>query len=175
MRVVPAICVLLVLAVSATAAQRVWQKGAWGSRTSSGLYTIETATDVITGEASGGEPLTATAGTAVQFAIEGQALYVREGDAERRLTLTDSGPKYSKNYAAIGGGHFIKTVAAGGTQVTLEDGSRWDIDPRQYFAVANWQSDDLISIRREESDPAFSFEIDNTSRDDGSLANFRVR
>jgi len=67
------------------------------------------------------------------------------------------------------------SIRPGGTQLTLEDGSRWDIDPRQYFAVANWQPDDLISIRREESDPDFSFEVDNTTQDDGSLANFRIR
>ena len=170
-----AICLLLALAAFAAAAERVWRTGTWGARTASGLYTIETPTDVISGESSGGEPLAATAGTAVQFAIDGQTLYIREGDTERRLKLGDSGPKYSKNYAGIGGGHFIKAVASGGTQVTLEDGSRWDIDVRQYFAVANWQPDDLISIRREESDPHFSFEIDNTSRDDGSLGNLRVR
>jgi len=175
MRVVPAICVLLVLAVCATSAQRAWKKGMWGPRDSSDVYTIETATDVISGEPAAGESVTATAGTAVQFAIEGQTLYVRDGDTERRLKLSGSGPKYAKNYAAIGGGHFIKVVAPGGTQLTLEDGSRWDIDPRQYFAVTNWQPDDLISIRREESDPDFSFEVDNTTQDDGSLANFRIR
>ena len=53
MRVVPAICVLLVLAVSATSAQRAWKKGMWGPRDSSGVYTIETATDVISQARSG--------------------------------------------------------------------------------------------------------------------------
>lgn len=175
MRVVSAICVLLALATSATSAERAWRNGTWAARNSSGAYTIETQTDVISGESGSGETLTATAGTAVQFAIEGQTLYIRDGNTEHSLKLTGSGPKYAKNYAAVGSGHFIKSVARGGTQVTLEDGSRWDIDPRQYFAVAGWQPDDLISIRREEGDPDFSFEIDNTTQDDGSLANFRVR
>ena len=175
MRVVSAICLLLTLVASVAAAERVWRNGTWAPRNSSGAYTIETQTDVITGESGSGETLAATAGTAVQFAIEGQTLYIRDGDTEHSLKLTGSGPKYAKTYASVGSGHFIKAVARGGTQVTLEDGSRWDIDPRQYFAVAGWQADDLIAIRREEGDPDFSFEIDNTTQDDGSLANFRVR
>jgi hypothetical protein len=63
----------------------------------------------------------------------------------------------------------------GGKLVTLEDGSQWDIDPRVQFVVADWQPDDLISIRRSTDEPAFAFEIDNTSRDDGALANLRAR
>jgi len=175
MRMVSAICAVLAVAASVTAAERAWQNGTWAPRSTSGAYTIETRTDVITGESGIGETLAATAGTAVQFAIEGQTLYVRDGNTEHSLKLAGSGPKYAKTYAAVGSGHFIKTVARGGVQVTLEDGSRWDIDPRQYFAVAGWQPDDLISIRREEGDPDFSFEIDNTTQDDGALANFRVR
>jgi len=175
MRMVSAICVLLALVAPVAAAERAWQNGTWTTRTASGAYAIETRTDVITGESSSGETLAATAGTAVQFAIEGQTLYIRDGTTEHRLKLTGSGPKYAKTYPSVGSGHFIKSVAPGGVQVTLEDGSRWDIDPRQYFAVAGWQTDDLISIRREEGDPDFSFEMDNTTQDDGSLANFRVR
>jgi hypothetical protein len=175
MRMVSAICVLLALVSSVSAAERAWRNGTWAPGTSSGAYVIETRTDVITGESGSGETLTATSGTAVQFATEGQTLYIRDGNSEHALKLTGSGPKYAKNYASVGSGHFIKSVAPGGAQVTLEDGSRWDIDARQHFAVAGWQPDDLISIRREEGDPDFSFEIDNTTQDDGSLANFRVR
>jgi hypothetical protein len=112
----------------------------------------------------------------VQFAIDGQTLYVLDAEkTEHPLSLVSAGAKYSKNYDAIGGGHFIKSVAAGGVQVTLEDGSRWDIEPRRHFAVAGWQPDDLIAMRREAGDADFSFEIDNTSQDDGALANYRIR
>jgi hypothetical protein len=174
MRFVSAICALLLVAAGA-AAERAWKSGTWVARTSSGAYAVETATDVITAESTG-ETLAATPGTDVQFAIEGRTLYVRDAQGtEHALTLLESNPKYSKNYAAVGSGHFITSVAPGGTQVTLEDGSRWDIDERQHFAVAGWQVDDLISIRREEGDPGFAFEIDNTTQDDGSLANYRVR
>ena len=62
-----------------------------------------------------------------------------------------------------------------GVSVTLEDGSRWDIDPRVQFSVADWQPDDLVTLRRSTDDPAYRYEVDNTSRDDGALANYRVR
>ena len=64
-----------------------------------------------------------------------QTVYVLDAKrAEHALTLLGIADKYSKSYAAVGSGHYIKAVAPGGTQVTLEDGSRWDIDDRQHFA-----------------------------------------
>jgi hypothetical protein len=176
MRVVILLCVLVVtpLAVS-RGAERAWKAGTWSSA-AQGAYAIETPTQVITAESPGSTTLDATAGTDVQYAIEAQTVYVLDAQrTEHALKLRGIADKYSKSYAAVGSGHYIKAVAAGGTQVTLEDGSRWDIDPRRHFAVARWQPDDLISIRREEDDPQFSFEIDNTSEDDGALANYRVR
>ena len=85
MRTVSAICVLLALVASVTAAERAWRNGTWAPGASSGAYVIETRTDVITGESGSGETLTATSGTAVQFAIEGQTLYVRDGNSEHRV------------------------------------------------------------------------------------------
>jgi hypothetical protein len=169
--------VVLASIIAVGAAERAWKPGLWSERTATGAYVIETRTDIITAEATTSiDPITATPGTPVQFAIERQTVYVLASDKqEHTLALRDTVAKYSKSYSAIGGGHYIKAVAPGGTQVTLEDGSRWDIDPRQHFAVAGWQPDDLIAIRREEGDPDYSFEIDNTTHDDGSLANYRVR
>ena len=46
---------------------------------------------------------------------------------------------------------------------------------RQHFAVADWHPDDLIAVRRSTSDPDFAFEVDNTTQDDGAMANYRVR
>lgn len=137
---------------------------------------LETARDLVTATvtADTGE-VTAKPGEAVQLAIEGRVVYVRQpAGPERSLTLVERAPKYSSDYRAVGSGHYIKSVAPGGTQVVLEDGSRWDIDPRQHFAVAAWQPDDLVSVRRSDDDD-FAFEVDNTSQDDGSLANYRVR
>jgi hypothetical protein len=175
MRVVALLCVLVVTSPAASSAERAWKAGTWSSA-DQGACAIETPTQVITAESPGSATLDATPGTDVQYAVEGQAVYVLDAQrTEHALKLRGIADKYSKSYAAVGSGHYIKAVAAGGTQVTLEDGSRWDIDPRQHFAVARWQPDDLISIRREEDDPQFSFEIDNTSEDDGALANYRVR
>ena len=169
--------VLVALMATTVAAERAWKPGVWAERATTGAYVIETRTDIVTAEATSRTgPIEATAGTPVQFAVEGGTVYVFGSDKqEHPLTLVDAAAKYSTNYSAIGGGHYIKAVAPGGTQVTLEDGSRWDIDARQHFAVAGWQPDDLIAIRRADGDPDFSFEIDNTSQDDGSLANYRVR
>jgi len=177
MRVPFLLGVLVVASVAATAAaERAWKSGTW-STADRGTYAIETSTQVITAEAAGSETtLEARPGTDVQFAIDAQTVYVLDArQSEHALKLLGIADKYSKSYSAIGSGHYIKSVAPGGTQVTLEDGSRWDIDPRQHFAVGAWHADDLISIRREEDDPQFSFEIDNTTEDDGALANYRVR
>jgi hypothetical protein len=169
--------ILLSICAVTAAAERAWKTGAWAPRAESGAYTIETPTDLITGEAGAGAAAPKdSAGAAVQFAIEGQTLYVLDPDkTEHALKLLASRPKYSPDYPATGAGHFIKSVAPGGTSVTLEDGSRWDVDPRQHFAVAGWQVEDLMSVRRSNDDPAFAFEIDNTTQDDGALANYRIR
>jgi hypothetical protein len=167
------------LLIVPVAAERAWKVGTWGPRGEGRVFVIETARDLITVEAAEGTDetaLEATEGHRAQFAIESSTVYILDSKkVEHRLTLRSSAAKYATSYSALGGGHYIKSVAPGGTSLTLEDGSRWDVDPRQYFAVAAWQPDDLISIRRSNSDPAFAFEVDNTSQDDGSLANYRVR
>lgn len=167
---------LLALLVALPNAERAWKEGVWAPRDGR-TYVIETAREVITARPTGAQdpPLDAAPGTAVQFAIEDRRVYVRAGTTEHVLDLVASAPKYADTYGALGSGHYITAVAPGGTTVTLEDGSRWDVDPRQHFAVAGWQPDDLISVRRSTSDPDFAYEIDNTSQDDGAPANFRVR
>ena len=170
---------MLCMAVPTWGAGHVWKAGTWAPRTDEGVYVIDTARDVITAEAAagaGGDALNATPGTRVQFAIDGHTLYVLGADkVEHALTLLGTTAKYSNTYAALGGGHYVTSVARGGTSVTLEDGSRWDMDPAQYFAVAGWQPDDLISVRRAARNPDFDYEVDNTSQDDGAMANHRVR
>ena len=180
MRSAIALCVvLLCVCVPASAAERAWKTGTWAPRTEAGAYVIETARDIITGEAAGGsgEPTLASApGTRVQFAIDGKTLYVLGADkVEHALTLLGSAARYSVTYAALGGGHYVTAIAPGGTSITLEDGSRWDMDPGQYFAIAGWQIDDLIAVRRSTSSPAFAYEVENTSQDAGALANHRAR
>lgn len=179
MRVLTLFCLaLLSTGPLTTAAERSWKSGVWAAGPTGGVYIIESASEFISGEASdaAAPPLSAASGSAVQYAIEQQTLYVLDGEkVEHALRLVSTSPKYSTSYSALGGGHYIKAVAPGGTRVTLEDGSRWDMDPRQHFAVADWAPDDLISVRRSTDDKAFAFEVDNTSRDDGALANHLTR
>jgi hypothetical protein len=174
MRLMLSLAWVIAASAAAVMAQRAWTTGTWSASTDARVFVIESARDFISGEARDGDspPASATAGTSVQFAIDGQTLYVLDQDnVERSLRLVGSTPKYTSNYSAIGGGHYIRAVAPGGTRVTLEDGSRWDIDPRAHFSVAGWESEDLITVRRSSSDRAFAFSVDNTSRDDGALAN----
>ena len=179
MRMPTLLCLALLFTGSVTTtAERNWKTGVWATASSGRTYVIESASEFISGEApeAVAAPLSVTSGSAVQYAIEQQILYVLDGEkVEHPLRLVGSSPKYSAAYGAVGGGHFIKAVSPGGTRVTLEDGSRWDMDPRQHFAVADWQPDDLISVRRSTDDKAFAFEVDNTSRDDGALANHLTR
>jgi hypothetical protein len=107
----------------------------------------------------------------VQYAIEADTLHVRAANgSERMLRIVSRTSKYSAEYSALGNGHYIKTVAPDGARVTLEDGSRWDMDPRLHFSIAAWEPDDLITERRSTDDPSFPFSVDNTSRDDGAAA-----
>jgi len=179
MRSAPATALLTaMLLVVSSAAEHAWKNGTW-VRHEGQTYVIETARDLITAEATGpGDSqlvVTVESGKAVQYAVEGKAVFIRLTSGDLRLSLVSSESKYSQNYGAIGAGHYIRSVAPGGVQVTLEDGSRWDMDPRQHFAVADWHPDDLIAVRRSTSDPDFAFEVDNTTQDDGAMANYRVR
>jgi hypothetical protein len=158
--------------------QRSWKDGTWGPRDERQVI-VETDTQIISGQPVATAPprdWSGEPGSTVRYAIDGSTLYVLdEHGQEHALTLGETAAKYTSDYGAVGSGHFIKTVARGGVAITLEDGSRWDIEPRQHFAVAGWQADDLITVRRSTDDPAFVFELDNTTQDDGALANRRAR
>lgn len=161
-----------------SAAERAWKTGTWAESPDAKTFAIESATEIIRGEMRTDDtvPLSTSPGTSVQYAVEQQTLFILDSaKVEHALRLLGTAPKYSKNYGATGGGHYITAVAPGGTRLTLEDGSRWDIDVRQHFRVADWQAEDLISVRRSNDDPAFAYEVDNTSRDEGVLANLLAR
>jgi len=177
MRLLPHLALVLLLTHGLAGAERAWKPGVWAFPPSGRTFVIESTTDFITGEAPADDAtLAATVGDSVQYAVEQGALVVLDAQTrEHSLRLVSSVRKYSSTYDALGGGHYIKAVARDGSRVTLEDGSRWDVDARLRFAVADWAPDELISIRRSNDDPAFAFEIDNTSRDDGALTNHLIR
>lgn len=171
MRVMRMVVMLGFLLAGSVSAQREWHSGTWDAASTGPEYVLEGTNEFITAELmSGTAPIDAAKGTVVQYSIEESALFVRVANGnDRSLRLLKAAPKYSNEYGAIGGGHYIKEVAADGSRVTLEDGSRWDMDPRAHFSVAEWQPDDLIAIRRSSDDPLFPFNVSNTTRDDGAV------
>jgi hypothetical protein len=174
-----ALTLALAFSVVAASAQRAWKEASWAPAPTADVVAIETATSLITARPSESDRPADWAGKPgdhVRYVLDGATLYLLGGDDhEHALQVVESAPKYSTEYGAIGGGHYIKAVASDGASLTLEDDTRWDIDPRQHFAVATWRPEDLISVRRSTDDPSFAFEIDNTSQDDGTLANRRIR
>ena len=74
----------------------------------------------------------------------------------------------SAQYDAPGSGHLLRAVAENGRFLTLEDGSRWEIHPRDRFRTAEWEPDSSISVRTTRPDDGYSYEIVNTSVDDSA-------
>jgi len=162
------------LALTASlAADRQWQNGVWRDSGDARTYVIVARTlrfhleDVPPADQ---RALDAPADTAVKFAVEGSRAFVldrRNVEHELRVLRT-----VDLNYRATGGGHFIKTMAADGRRVTLEDNSVWDLDPRSQFFTIEWQAFEGIAVRRSDSEQNFDYEIDNTDRDEGALARY---
>ena len=73
-------------------------------------------------------------------------------------------------YEALGSGHLLRGVSENGRFVTLEDGSRWEIHPRDRFRTIDWELESGISVRTTQTDEGYGYEIVNTSIDDGALA-----
>jgi hypothetical protein len=174
----------IVLAVFAVAsgqpADRAWETGKWGaaavtvSTTARGRSTVRVYVidaDDARYEAqepavSGVPPLATTAGAPVAFAVENDAVYVREGaNTERQLHLLKTTRKL-KTYGAGGPGHFIRAIGETGRTITLEDGSVWDVDPRTQFKAAQWEALAGITVHRTEEDPDFNYILNNTDVDD---------
>lgn len=167
----------LLAGAAAHAAPRTWRTGTWAGRTDTQGFVIDGARDLIsTGPAAAGDSLVVTDNTEVRYVVEQQTVVVLDGDGrEHTLALREVTPKFSSDYSAAGGGHFVKRVSRGGRVLTLEDNSRWEVEPRMAFVVAEWEVDDLITVRRHAGDEEYAFTLDNTTRDDGVAANHRVR
>ena len=73
-------------------------------------------------------------------------------------------------YEALGSGHLLRAVADDGRYLTLDDGSRWEIHPRDRFRTVEWEPDCGISVRTTRSEDGFGYEIVNTTSDDGAMA-----
>ncbi len=79
------------------------------------------------------------------------------------------------SYNAIGSGHYIRTVSDEGRYVTLEDASRWEVDPRVRDQSNAWHPDEGMSVRRATPENGFYYELDNIDQDNGVLANYLPR
>lgn len=123
-------------------------------------------------------------GAPVTFAVDKKTVYVRDADgAEHKLRLTKktlkegaTGASAGANaYVALGSGHLLREVTRDGRFLTLEDGSRWEIHPRDRFQTADWEANASISVRTTRAEDGYSYEIVNSQSDEGALARFSPR
>ena len=75
-------------------------------------------------------------------------------------------------YSALGGGHLLRDVSDDGRFVTLEDGSRWEVIPRDQFTSADWQPPAAMAVRTTRGEDGFNYELVNTNDDEGVMAKF---
>ncbi len=78
-----------------------------------------------------------------------------------------------KSYTGVGSGHYILAVSEDGRFITLEDKSRWDIDPGAWFRTKHWAPEAGISVRRAEPGGEFAYSLHNLDEDSGAGANYR--
>jgi len=123
-----------------------------------------------------------TPGAQVTFAVEKNTVYVRDANgAEHKLRLTKTTQKSetaapsANTYAALGGGHLLREVSEQGRFLMLEDGSRWEVHPRDRFQTIDWESNASLTVRTTRAEDGYSFEIVNTQTDEGALARFVPR
>ncbi len=90
--------------------------------------------------------------------------------AAARVRVPDASPTTSPSYGAFGSGHRLRAVSQDGRYVTLEDGSRWEIHPRDRFRTIDWEPDVSISVRTTRAEDGYAYEIVNTNDDDGVMA-----
>ena len=116
------------------------------------------------------------------FAVEKNTVYVRDPDGtEHKLRLTkktsksESAASAGTTYAALGSGHLLREVSSDGRFVTLEDGSRWEVHPRDRFQTQDWEVNASLTVRTARADEGYAYEIVNTQADEGALARFAPR
>jgi hypothetical protein len=75
-------------------------------------------------------------------------------------------------YTAFGSGHLLRNVSDDGKYITLEDGSRWEVIPRDQFQSAEWQPQAGMTVRMARGEDGFNYELVNTTDDEGVMAKF---
>jgi hypothetical protein len=116
-------------------------------------------------------------GGMVTFALEKNDVYVRDQNGQHKLRLVKkieharTEASAAPAYSALGGGHVVRAVSDAGRYVTLEDGSKWEIEAGSRYETAEWESSANVTVRTSREDRAFGYELINTSTDEGALAN----
>jgi hypothetical protein len=121
-------------------------------------------------------------GSPVTFAVEKNTVYVRDKDGtEHKLRLTkktatsETAVSTTTTYAAMGGGHLLRERSTDGRFLMLEDGSRWEIHPRDRFQTEDWEPNASLTVRTTRAEDGYGYEIVNTQTDEGALARFVPR
>src|SRR5260221_209767 len=78
-------------------------------------------------------------------------------------------------YASPGSGHLVRSVTPDGQVVTLEDGSRWEVEPSGRLGTADWQPDAPVTVRPSRPVGPYSYELTNTQEDEAALARYLPR
>jgi hypothetical protein len=78
-------------------------------------------------------------------------------------------------YMAFGAGHLLREVSRDGRYVTLEDASRWEVNPQEWFKSAEWEPLASMTVRAAGGENGFNCELINTTEDEGVLAKLLPR
>ncbi len=129
-------------------------------------------------------------GGTVTFAVEKNAVYIRDPNgAEHKLRLVKKTARAraapaapatpttlgttTPAYAALGGGHLVRAASGDGRYVTLEDGSRWEIAPKDWYQTVDWEASANVTVRTfPQPENGFGYELTNTTNDEGVAANY---
>jgi len=143
------------------------------------VYVIETDTlriEMRDTVAVGRRSIDVSAGAPVTFALEKNSVYVRdEAGVEHKLRVTKKTvktPARAEPYAALGGGHLLREVSRDGRYIVLEDGSRWEVHPRDWYQTVSWERSANVTVRTARGDGGFDYELVNTTSDEGALAKY---
>jgi len=92
-----------------------------------------------------------------------------ERERLERLRRAYPSASLSSTYVGVGGGHWVSEVSDGGTIVTLEDGSLWEISALDRVDTALWLPTTSITVLESRS-PVGNYKYILINKDDGEKA-----
>jgi hypothetical protein len=115
-------------------------------------------------------------GGPITFALEKNTAYLKDEEGiEHKFRVTKKTARTrdreaARPYDALGSGHLLRRVTDDGRFVTLEDGSRWEVHPRDRFQTVDWEVNASMTVRTTRGDGGYDYELVNTQVDEGALA-----